>query len=335
MIKCSEAKREARSFKQKGTLMENMKNIEQLEKILADIRSDRKKKVIIDTDAYNEVDDQFAIAYALGAKDKMEVLSINAAPFYNGNSLSYEDGMERSYEEILRVTAACGVSDVPVFKGSRESMDATGGKAVYSPAARNIIDTAMASDEVIYILGLGAATNIASALALKPEIKDRIAIIWLGGTSLDGNNLGEFNLAQDFAAGAVLFDSEVPLVLCPAWNVVCVLYEQMAKFDELKGVNAIGDYLHGIIMNVFNGFVNAGYPAASWGRTIWDIAAPALLGVPDCGEMEIVRAPFLCENSISGERLYGFNENRHGMIYLSKLDKDMVYADAWENIKKF
>ena len=315
--------------------MESVKNIEVLEKVLADIRSDRKKKVIIDTDAYNEVDDQFAIAYALGAKDKMDVLSINAAPFYNGNSLSYKDGMERSYEEILRVISSCGENDVPVFKGSCESMDSTGGKAVYSPAARNIIDAAMASDETIYILGLGAATNIASALALKPEIKDRIAVIWLGGTSLEGNNLGEFNLAQDFLASAVLFDSEVPMVLCPAWNVTCVLYEQMPKFDELRGVNAIGDYLHGIIMNVFNGYVNGGYPAASWGRTIWDIAAPAVLSVPECAEMKIEKAPFLCENLITGERLYGFNENRHGMIYMSKLDKDIVYADAWENIKKF
>lgn len=315
--------------------MENMKNIEQLEKILADIRSDRKKKVIIDTDAFNEVDDQFAIAYALGATDKMEVLSINAAPFHNNNSLGFEDGMERSYEEILRVTAACGIDDVPVFKGSRVSMDSTGGKAVYSPAARNIIDTAMASDETIYILGLGAITNVASALAIKPEIKDRIAVIWLGGTSLEGNNLGEFNLAQDFLASAVLFDSEVPVVLCPAWNVTCVLYEQMPKFEELRGISAIGDYLYGIIMKVFQGHLDGGYPAAAWGRTIWDIAAPAVLGVPECAELKIERAPFICENMISGERLYGFNENRHGMIYMAKLDKDMVYDDAWRNIKKF
>lgn len=31
--------------------------------ILRDIKSGRKKKVILDTDAYNEADDQYALAY--------------------------------------------------------------------------------------------------------------------------------------------------------------------------------------------------------------------------------------------------------------------------------
>ncbi|MBS5726136.1 MAG: hypothetical protein KHW59_10245, partial [Clostridiales bacterium] len=32
-----------------------------IEQILADIKSGRRKKVILDTDAYNEIDDQYAI----------------------------------------------------------------------------------------------------------------------------------------------------------------------------------------------------------------------------------------------------------------------------------
>ena len=36
-----------------------------IEEILFDLKSDRKKKVILDTDAYNEIDDQFAIAYTV------------------------------------------------------------------------------------------------------------------------------------------------------------------------------------------------------------------------------------------------------------------------------
>ena len=37
--------------------------------------------VILDTDAFNEVDDQFAIAYLLRSKDRFDIRAITAAPF--------------------------------------------------------------------------------------------------------------------------------------------------------------------------------------------------------------------------------------------------------------
>ena len=37
--------------------------------------------VVLDTDAYNEIDDQFAIAYMLTYPEKLNVKGITAAPF--------------------------------------------------------------------------------------------------------------------------------------------------------------------------------------------------------------------------------------------------------------
>jgi hypothetical protein len=37
--------------------------------------------VVIDTDAYNEIDDQFAIAYLLRSTEKLNTRAIYAAPF--------------------------------------------------------------------------------------------------------------------------------------------------------------------------------------------------------------------------------------------------------------
>ena len=61
------------------------------------------KKIILDTDTYNEIDDQFALSYAALATDKIELLSINAAPFFNTNSEGPKDGMEKSYHEIIKL----------------------------------------------------------------------------------------------------------------------------------------------------------------------------------------------------------------------------------------
>ncbi|MDR1949972.1 MAG: hypothetical protein LBQ38_11320 [Spirochaetaceae bacterium] len=39
-----------------------------------------KVRVVIDTDAYNEVDDQFAITWALRSTDRIDVEAVYAAP---------------------------------------------------------------------------------------------------------------------------------------------------------------------------------------------------------------------------------------------------------------
>ena len=83
------------------------------------INSDKKHKIILDTDAYNEVDDQFCIAYCMLAKNKIDLLSINAAPFLNDRSTSAGDGMEKSYNEIFKVMRLVDENaNIPVYRGS-------------------------------------------------------------------------------------------------------------------------------------------------------------------------------------------------------------------------
>ncbi len=295
-----------------------------IQKILDDIRSDRVKKVIIDTDAANELDDQFAIAYALGS-DKTEVLSINAAHFaHNGSDRKI--GMEKSYAEIKRVLSAYMPDcKIPVYKGCVSTIGDNGGKPVESEAVKNIIDTARSSEETVYVLGIGTATNIASAIALCPEIKERIAVIWLGGNDFEKNDLEEYNLIQDYAAGQILLDSGVSLVLCPAFHVTSALYAPIEEFEkELSGKGPVCELLWQLV----NQHWHIGYCPENYGRTIWDIAAVALLSKPECADLKIIKAPIFSE-----EKAYAFDDSRHEIIWLEKLDRDTVYADAWKNIK--
>ena len=71
--------------------------------------------VILDTDAYNEIDDQFAIAYLLRSKEKLNVKALYAAPFYNSRSCGAEDGMEKSYQEIHKLLNFLGEVGHPVL----------------------------------------------------------------------------------------------------------------------------------------------------------------------------------------------------------------------------
>lgn len=62
-----------------------------------------KIRMVLDTDTYNEIDDQFALVHALLSPERLKVEAVYAAPFHNERSNGPEDGMERSYEEILRL----------------------------------------------------------------------------------------------------------------------------------------------------------------------------------------------------------------------------------------
>lgn len=53
--------------------------------------------MVLDTDTYNEIDDQFALAYALLSGDRVDVEAIYAAPYYNDRSIEWKRVMKKSY----------------------------------------------------------------------------------------------------------------------------------------------------------------------------------------------------------------------------------------------
>ncbi len=294
-----------------------------IREILADIKSDRVKKVVIDTDAYNEIDDQYAIGYSF-LSDKIDILAIHAAPFENEKSDNMEYGMEMSYKEIHKVLGLLDPNyDIPVFKGSRASIEKSG-EIQDSEAARNLIKVVHESDEIVYVLALGAITNVVSALKLDPTIKNNMCVIWLGGNWLEGDNLGEFNLVQDYTAGQMLLNSEVPLLLCPAWFVVSDLGVKWDDVCELQDQNPLCDYLFEITGRCRE---LAGAPHW-WTRTIWDVAAPAILDDPSCAEIEVVPTPIFTD-----ARVYAFDSTRHEMLYLRKIHRDIAIPNTWKHIK--
>ncbi|MBR7185217.1 MAG: nucleoside hydrolase, partial [Clostridia bacterium] len=171
-----------------------------MQNLIKELRSEKPKKIILDTDAYNEIDDQFAIAYAMRSPERVELLSINAAPFLNHRSTDAGDGMEKSYHEIFNIMRMTDPeAKIPVYRGSTRFLE-NKQTPVESEAADNIINTVLAADEMIYVVAIGAITNVASAIIKCPEIVSKMTVIWLGGHALHWPNTREFNLKQDVAA---------------------------------------------------------------------------------------------------------------------------------------
>jgi inosine-uridine nucleoside N-ribohydrolase len=213
--------------------------------------------IVLDTDTYNEVDDQFALAYAILSPERIKVEACYAAPFYADNSIndrssSPVDGMEKSYHEIVRILKLMGQTEkIPVFRGSKNYLP-NPSTPIESEAVDDLIKRAMSDrDAPLYVVAIAALTNVASAILKEPKIIDRIVVVWLGGHPYNWHTANEFNLMQDLAASQLIFNCGVPLVHVPCKNVAEHLRVSLPELKScISGKSLVGDYL----CEIFEGY---------------------------------------------------------------------------------
>lgn len=285
-----------------------------------------KVDVVLDTDAYNEIDDQFAIAYLLKSKDKLNTKAIYAAPFFNDNSDNPKDGMEKSYLEILKLLSLMN-EKCEVFKGSEKYLD-NEKEPVISPAAEDLAKRAedYSPQNPLYVVAIGAITNIASAILLNPNITKNCVIIWLGGHALHYHNTNEFNMMQDVASARVVINSGVPFVQLPCRGVVDAFTVSKPELKFwLKGKNKLADYLAENAINAAEIYAKN----TPWTRTIWDVTAVAWLLNDNDRFMEsrLIPAPIP-----TYDNFYAENPNGHIIRYVYNIHRDNLMTDLFKKL---
>ena len=286
--------------------------------------------VVLDTDTFNEIDDQFALAYMLLSPDKLTVKGIFAAPFLNDKSESAGDGMEKSYQEILKVLRLMDREDLFCIaaRGSAEFLSSET-VPVKSEAAQRLIDLSAnyTAERPLYVAVTGAITNVASAILLDPTIVQRIYVVWLGGQMFDIGHTKEFNLMQDVAAGRVVLQSGAPVVLLPAQGGTSHLATTKQELEYwLKGRNPICDYL---LTNTVT-YCQERTTHLAWSKIIWDIAAVAwLIDGTFCAD-RIVPAPIF-----EYDHHYGDNPDGLPMRYVFYWDRDAIFSDMFTKLTEY
>jgi len=237
-------------------------------------------RVIISTDAKNEADDQYAIAYAL-MSPKLDVVGIIGAHFYEACSMEAsahygtppELTMEKSYEEVKLVLDKMGLTDkVPALRGS--ALPLKDEKTPQdSEGAHFIIEEAHKPGAPLYVINLGTITDLASAYLMDPTISEGIeACLWLGGGRFPEGG-AEFNLENDIAAGNVLMDSTLNVHLLPLNSTAPIKMTFAEMFCRVYPYGEIGRYL---VEQTIDFSSRCPHPLGeSW--IMWDIAAVALL----------------------------------------------------------
>ena len=208
--------------------------------------------------------------------------ALHAAPFHNSRSSGPGDGMEKSFEEIHRLLARLPSIDMPrdafVMRGSTKWMTDSE-TPVESDATADLIERALASplDDPLYVVAIGAITNVASALLLEPAIRQHIVLLWLGGHARHWPDTREFNLRQDPVSSSIVLDCGVPLVRFPCMGVVSHLHTTLPEMTaHVMGKGAIGDYLYQI-------YCDYHADQFAYSKQIWDLAPLAWLVNPNLG----------------------------------------------------
>ncbi len=285
-------------------------------------------RMVLDTDAYNEIDDQFAVVYALLSPERLTVEALYAAPFHNARSSGPRDGMEKSYAEIHRLLAR-----LPAIARPRNGYVLRGATAwlpdertpVESEAAADLIARALASplEDPLYVVAIGASTNIASALLLEPMIRERIVVLWLGGHARHWPDTREFNLRQDPGASRILLDCGVPLLRFPCMGVVSHLHTTLPEMAaHVQGKGAIGAYL-------FEIFRDHHADHFGYSKQLWDLAPIGWLINPQWAPMELVSSPRL-----TAEITWAFDDSRHPISCARYVQRDRIFQDLFTKLRQ-
>lgn len=242
-----------------------------------------KQRVIVNTDAKNEADDQYAIVHAI-LTPSFELHGIIPAHFGTGKSAT---SMQDSHDETMLILRLMGLEDqIRVEAGATHAIpdEAT---PVDSPGARLIIAEAMKDDNrPLHVAFYGPLTDMASALLLEPRIAKRnIRVLWIGGGAWPSGGR-EYNLSNDIDAANVIMKSDLEVWQIPrsTYRTMSVGYAELIEKMYTQG--AIGKYLIDQLIEH-----NARTRPEMEYRSLGDSPCIGIIMDPECGKFAWQPAP--------------------------------------------
>ena len=295
---------------------------------------DARIKVIFDTDANNELDDQHALAYLLFNGDYFDVKAVTVNATFNGGDI------KGHYDEAARVLQLCNLlGKVPLLNGANASfqeIEQEWNKDNYD--GQEAVDSMleMTRENDVIIIAVGKLTNIALALKKDPDFAKRTRIVWLGSNYPEP---GEYNQVNDTIAMNYVLNSDIP------FEMVTVRYGKPSGTDavsvtqsevnqKMPGLgleanrpitgrhggefNNFGDYS----VNLFKYIDYHGDPPS---RPLFDMVAVALLKNKEWGASREIPAPIFI-NDQWVER----PQNERRIVVWENFDRDGLIDDFFE-----
>ena len=278
---------------------------------------DQQIRVIIDSDAKNEIDDQWAIALAILAPERFNIEGFVGATF--SNDTCGMAAVEQSAQEIELVLHKAGLAGRwPVLRGSHplqyECVPSE------SEGVDFIIERAMAGspEDPLWVVGLGASTDMASAFLKEPAILDRVVVFWHFRTRWP-EKCYNFNVYGDLRAARQIFHSPLSFVLFDTGTYLRCAMAESEQF--VKPYGALGEYLHE--------YRKENPRWASPRKGFFDMGDVAALLDPDVGAWEVAGCP-----EVNWDLNYQFKGTKGQILRCYHVDRDRSFQLLYDRLKK-
>lgn len=291
-----------------------------------------KKKIILDTDMYNEIDDRFALVYLMNSIESFDLEAITIAPFSGSgyaDTKTIEEGTNKSYDTTIELLTLLNKNEYKnkVYKGATEYSFNSQSE---NPATNKIIEIALKNEKTT-ILAIGAPTNIALAIEKCKEIEKKIEVIWLGGNSFLSKDNNELNFRQDIKSVKTLFNSNVELVVIPCRNVASNLTTTIYELSNYLNKNTkLNKYLLEIFKSCKKNYYKNEKDGYGSSKTLWDLSVIAYLINKNWFEEKVFSAP-----EILLDGTYKITKNKRQITFVTDLYRNKIYRDFFIKLENF
>ena len=270
-------------------------------------------RVVIDTDTWNEIDDQYALALALGFPGRIKLEGIVAAHY------GKKEHIDKSFAEARRILTLAGKEGkIPLAKGVPPLVE--GAPTPTSDGIDLILERAKAGtkENPLWLVLLGPVTDAVAAFERDPSIADRVIVFWHSRSHwpVECKN---FNARNDPLATRRLFDLRCALVLFDTGAQLRIPMEETER--RFAPLGPLGAHLHEVRKR------NPNFTSPTKG--VFDLGDIAALIDPSCAPWEKTAAPGV------GEDLnYDFTKSRGDVLRIKDVGRDRCFDLLEEALRR-
>ncbi|MCU0470504.1 MAG: nucleoside hydrolase [Arcicella sp.] len=290
----------------------------------------QKQKIWFDTDMGNEMDDIYAISRLLVEADKFNIVGVSSAHFINVDLMLYDkwnqyptkdiNTVKISQEENEKILTAFNKMSIPHPMGVERIMGRAWGEYTPRPSevTNQIINVVkgLADGEKLDILFIGAATNIASAIALEPSITPKIRLFSMAARYDAKEKVwdkNEFNVRGDLNAFNFLMNNPtVEWYVMPAQTCEVLTFEREDTYARLDAKYPVENLLK-------QRWIESNPDDKT--RIIWDLALVEAYLSPELAKVKSVKTP--PEN------------HQHKVNVYVKIDREKMFNRFWEKLRAY
>ena len=290
----------------------------------------QKQKVWFDTDMGNEMDDIFALTRLLVEADKYDIVGVSSAHFNNADLLVFEkwnqyltkgiNTVNISQEENEKLLGAFKMMNIPHPIGADRQMGRAWGEFTPRPSdmTKKLIEVvqSLPDGERLDVIFIGAATNIASAIAIEPNIAKKMRLFCMGGKYNPKEkvwNKDEFNVRGDLNAINYLFNNrDVEWYIMPVETCIVLTFDREDTYSRLDSKYPIENLLK-------QRWIESNPDDKT--RIIWDLAAVEAYLSPNLAKVKSVKTP--PEN------------HQHKVNVYTKIDREAMFNKFWNTLREY